>query len=249
MTRSAWSVVTTAVATLLTASTVVPASAAPAAADPLAGAPAVGECRSYTADDRLENHEDSPAVDCNGPHTALVVKVAIAPDKYDLSGRPSAQLQRFAAETCQGAWKDAIGASHTQQHMVVYIASWFAPSKAQLAEGARWIRCDVNAFDNRQLGNLPAATPFVDGNIDRGDRRCLTAKTAVVPCTASHKWIVRGLVRAPDGPYSTARQDAFAKKRCQRTLKRSDSRVLWWRVSKPSWQAGERHIACYGNGR
>lgn len=234
---------------LLTATSLLPASAAPVAADPLAGAPAVGECRSYIAKDRMNNHEESAAVDCAGPHTALVVEVAIAPSRYDLSGDPNAQLARFVGKTCKSAWNDAIGASHAQSHLVVYTASWFVPSKAQLAEGARWIRCDVNAYDNNQLGNLPTTTPFVDGNIDRGDRRCLTAKTAVVPCTASHKWIARGIVRAPDGPYSASRQDAFAKRRCPSTLKRSDSRFLWWRVSKSSWKSGERHIACYGDGR
>ena len=82
MTRSTWSVVTTALAMLLTAASTMPASAAPAAADPLAGAPAVGECRAYSLKDREGLHEDSPAVDCAGPHTALVVKVKIAPDKY-----------------------------------------------------------------------------------------------------------------------------------------------------------------------
>ena len=248
MTRSTWSVVTTALAMLLTAASTMPASAAPAAADPLAGSPAVGECRAYSLKDREGLHEDSPAVDCAGPHTALVVKVKIAPDKYKLSGKPSAGLQRFVSKTCDGAWDAATGTTHKQDHLVVYTRSWFSPTKAQLAAGARWIRCDVNAYDDNQLGNLPAATPFVDGGIDSGDRRCLTGKLNVVPCTASHQWISRGIVKMSDGPFSVARQDAFAKKRCPGVVKRADRRYLWWRVTEASWKAGERHITCYGNG-
>lgn len=247
MTRKTWSVVATAIAMLLSAASILPASAAPAA-DPLAGAPATGECRNYSMKSFMAAHEDSPAVDCAGPHTALVVGVAIAPNKYDLSGKPSAGLQRFALKACTDPWANAIGAGHKQLHLVVYTRSWFTPTKAQQAAGARWVRCDVNAYDDGGLGDLPATTPFVAGGIDSGDRRCLTGKQNVVPCTSSHKWISRGIVKVPDGRFSVARQDAVAKRRCGSTLKRSDRRFLWWRISESSWKSGERHVTCYGSG-
>ena len=247
MTRSTWSVIATAIAMLLSAASIPPVAAAPAA-DPLAGAPAVGECRAYTIKDRQGLHEDSPAVDCAGPHTALVVGVAIAPDKHDLSGKPSPGLQRFVLKACDDAWDAALGTSHAQDHLVVYTRSWFTATKAQQAAGARWVRCDINAYDDGRLGNLPATTPFVDGNIDKGDRRCLTRKLNVVPCTSGHKWISRGIVKMSDGRFSVARQDAFAKRRCQSTIKRSDRRYLWWRVSESAWKSGERHITCFGSG-
>ncbi|MCF6376368.1 septum formation family protein [Nocardioides KLBMP 9356] len=247
MTRSTWSVVATAIAMLITTAAALPAGASQSA-DPLAGAPGVGECRAYTIEDREGMHESSPAVDCAGPHTALVVAVEIVPKRIKLTGKPSARLQRFVSRTCKDPWNAAIGASHRQTHLVVYTASWFAPSKAQVKAGARWIRCDVNAYDDRELGNLPVTTPFVSGGIDPGDRRCLTRKRNVVPCTSSHTWISRGVVTAPDGRYSVARQDAFAKRRCPKVIKRADRRFLWWRVSEASWKSGERHITCYGNG-
>lgn len=249
MTRTTRSVITTALAMLLSAA-ILPAASAPAAAsDPLAGAPTVGECRSYTAEDRMGWTEDSGPSDCASRHTAVVVKVEIAPSKYELAGRPSAQLLDFARETCQPAWQQAVGVTHAQGHLVAYTWTWFAPTKAQLALGARWIRCDVNIYDGQALGALPASTPFVDGNIDRVDRKCLTAKGFVTSCANSHKWISRGIITVPAGAYSTARQDTVARRKCQGTLKRSDARYLWIRISEVAWKAGERHMVCFGNGR
>ena len=250
MTRWTWSVIATAAATLLSATASLPASAQPAAAgDPLAGAPAVGECRTYTAADRMSYHEDSPAVDCAGPHTALVVKVEIAPSKYDLSGKPNAQLYAYVSETCGPAWKRAVGTTHAQGHLVAYTYSWYTPTKYQLSLGARWIRCDVNAYDGKDgLGDLPQSTPFVDGNIDQVDRKCLDGTGYITSCANPHKWISRGLITVPKGPYSKDRQDAAARSRCQSTLKRSDRRYLWIRISESAWKRGERHIVCFGNG-
>ncbi len=251
MTRSLWSVIATALVTLLSAAATLPAAAqsGATAGDPLAGAAAVGECRNYTADDRMESTEDSSAVDCAGRHTALVVKVEIAPSKYELSGKPNTQLSNFAYETCLPAWRNAVGATHAQSHLVAYTYSWFKPTKSQLELGARWIRCDVNIYDGEKLGDLPSTTPFVDGNIDRVDRKCLNAKRFVVSCASFHRWISRGLVTVPKGPYSVARQDTVARRRCPSTLKGSDTRVLWWRISEFAWKAGERHVVCFGNGR
>lgn len=250
MTRSMWSVIATTLVTLLCAAATLPAAAQSGAqaGDPLAGAPALGECRNYTADDRTASSEDSSAVDCAGPHTALVVKVEIAPSKYELSGTPNRQLLNFAYETCLPAWRNAVGATHAQSHLVAYTYSWFKPTKSQLELGARWIRCDVNIYDGRKLGSLPSTTPFVDGNIDRVDRKCLTVKRLVVSCASNHAWTSRGLVTVPKGPYSVDRQDAVARRRCPSTLKRSDTRMLWWRVSEAAWKAGERHVVCFGNG-
>lgn len=250
MTRTTWSVITTAVATLLSMAAILPAGAqsTAAAGDPMAGAPAVGECRTYSADDRMGWKEDSPAVDCAGPHTALVVKVEIAPSKYDLSGKPNTQLNAFAYKTCIPAWRNAVGANHVQSHLAVYTYSWFTPTKAQLELGARWIRCDVNAYDGQGLGNLPRTTPFVDGNIDKVDRKCLNTKGYITSCANPHRWISRGLITVPKGSYSTDRQDTVARQRCQSTLKRSDRRYLWIRISESAWKRGERHIVCFGNG-
>ena len=251
MTRSMWSIIATALVTMLSAAATLPAAAQSGAraGDPLAGAPAVGECRNYTADDRMNPSEHSSAVDCAGRHTALVVKVEIAPSKYDLSGKPTAQLENFAYETCLPAWRNAVGATHAQSHLVAYTYSWFAPTRSQLELGARWIRCDVNIYDGEKLGNLPGTTPFVDGFIDRVDRKCLTAKGLVVSCASRHRWISRGLLTMPKGPYSVDRQDTVARRRCPGTLHGSDTRFLWWRVSESSWKAGERHVVCFGNGR
>ena len=251
MTRSTWSVIATAIVMLLSAAAILPAAAqtGATAGDPLAGAPAVGECRDYTADDRMGWHEDSTAVDCAEPHTALVVKVEIAPSKYDLSGKPNTQLNNFAYETCRPAWRAAVGATHAQSHLVAYTYSWFTPTRSQLELGARWIRCDVNIYDGEKLGNLPGTTPFVDGNIDRVDRKCLNAKRFIVSCASRHTWISRGIVTVPKGPYSVDRQDAVARRRCPSTLRGSDTRFLGWRVSELAWKAGERHVVCFGNGR
>ena len=249
MTRTIRSVFATAVAMLLSAA-ILPATAAPAgASDPLAGAPTVGECRTYTAKVRMGWTEDSAATDCASRHTGLVVKVAIAPSKYELSGRPNAQLLAFVHDTCLPAWRQAVGATHAQSHLTAYTYSWFAPTKAQLALGARWVRCDVNIWAGQELGALPTGTPFVAGNIDRVDRKCLTAKGYITSCANAHTWVSRGIVTASKGAYSVERQDAVARRKCQGTLKRSDRRYLWARISEADWKAGERHLVCFGNGR
>jgi len=248
MTRWSWSVIATAaIPTLLSVVAILPAAAG-ASGDPLAGAPAVGECRDYTAETRRGWNDDSAPVSCDDRHTALVVKVASAPSKYDLSGKPSTQLLNFASDTCLPAWRSAVGVTHAQRHLVAYTYSWFAPTKAQLAQGARWIRCDVNIDNGEKLGRLPSRAPFVEGDIDRIDRKCLNGKRLVVSCANPHEWISRGLVTVPKGPFSIQRQDSIARRRCTSTLKRSDRRYLWSRISESSWRAGERHIVCFGNG-
>ncbi len=55
----------------------------------------------------------------------------------------------------------------------------------------------MNILDGEKLGNLPSTTPFVDGNIDRVDRKCRNAKLFVVSCASRHAWISRGLVTVP----------------------------------------------------
>jgi hypothetical protein len=242
----------TAAAALLTIASTLLAGAAPvAAADPLVGAPAVGECRDYGPDELYSPHEESTPVDCGSDHTGLVVAVTVVPDEYALSATPDAQLGAYASKTCRSAWRRTIGASHAQAHQIVYRGAWFVPTESQLAQGARWLRCDVTALGGKdRLGDLPRATPFVDGAIDRGDRRCIDRKNYYVSCSQPHEWISRGIVTAPKGRYSEKAQDAFASRRCPSTLKRSsDSRYKWERVSKAAWKAGERHIVCFGNGR
>lgn len=251
-TARARSVVTTAAAALLTVASTLLAAAAPvAAADPLLGAPAVGECRDYGPDQFLSPHEESTPVDCGSDHTGLVVAVAVVPDEYALSATPDAELGAYASKTCRSAWRRTIGASHVQSHQIVYRGAWYVPTEAQLAQGARWLRCDVVALGGKdRLGTLPRATPFVDGAIDRGDRICMDRKSYYVSCAQPHAWISRGVITAPKGRYSEKAQDAFAGKRCLSTLKRSsDRRYRWVKVSKAAWKAGERHIVCFGNGR
>lgn len=250
MTRWTSSVISTAVSVLLAAALVPTAASSASAADPMAGAPAVGECRNYGPKEFSSPHEDSVSIDCASDHTGLVVAVAVVPDKYDLSGTPNTQLATYASKTCRSAWRRTIGASHAQEHLIVYRGAWFVPTASQLEQGARWLRCDVTALGGKKkLGDLPQATPFVTGNIDRGDRICMDRTTYYVSCSQPHAWISRDIVTAPKGGYSEARQDTFARKRCPSTLQRSDRRYKWVRVSEAAWKAGERDIVCYGNGR
>lgn len=245
MTR--WSFV--AVATLVASVLFAGGAVGPALAgtdDPWAGAAVVGECRSYTAAERAQRVEDSSPVDCGSRHTAEVIAVEQAPRKYEMGGDPDLRLTRFANSVCDSAFRHTLRIRHEETHLVAYTYSWFLPTRAQLARGARWVRCDVNLLDGSRLGALSRRTPEVGYyDIDRSERRCLTGTFLAVACTEPHAWFSRGVATVPDGRYSTERIDAAARARCPSVLHRGDRRYLWIRPTEYAWTGGERHVTCY----
>lgn len=245
MTRWTFAAVGPLVAALLLAGgTLSPASATDG--DPLAGAAVVGECRHYTAAERAEQAEDSSPVDCGSRHTAEVIAVEQAPRTYEMEGEASLRLTRFANNVCDSAFRRTLRIRHEETHVVAYTYSWFLPTRAQLALGARWVRCDVNLLDGPRLGVLPRRTPEVGYyDIDKSERRCLTRAYLVVACTEAHAWFSRGVATVPDGRYSTDRIDAAARRRCPSVLHRDDRRYLWIRPTEFGWTGGERHVTCY----
>lgn len=240
---------TTALAAVLAApllAVVVGSAPATAAGDPMAGAPVVGECHFYDAEDRFASTERSAPVDCAAKHTAVVLAVSEVPSGVDLEDDSNLALNRFASRTCSPALTDALDVSHNRAHLVRYTYSWFVPTAAQLAQGARWIRCDINRLDGRKLDKLPANGLYVDGFVQSWNRRCLSSRLLVVSCLRPHTWTARGLITVPDGRWSVDAQDARARSRCRGTLQRKDRRYLWVRISEFSWSVGERHVVCFG---
>jgi hypothetical protein len=225
-------------------------AAAQAAGDPLFEAPVVGECHDYDSRSALDDVEESPAVDCSAPHTGIVVAVVEVPGRFNLiDGRTSSQLSNWASRTCAVEMEGATGIGHAQSHLTIYSFAWYVPTRAQVRQGARWVRCDVISWDNGELSQLSDGVPSLKGNLSRSERRCINAKHKYVPCSKSHAWISRGIVRASKGSYSEDRFIVEGRRRCVSTLQRSDRRYRWVPPTLEAWKRGERHIVCYGNGR
>lgn len=178
---------------LLPALTLVAAGAAlvPAnAADPLAGAPAAGTCYDLTIAqvDKPSASEDTVA--CTKQHTIWVTGSVALPDGVPADSSKQAYVN-YATTTCQDLRRSSIGDDDLQYAESAYTITFFLPTQAQRADGARWVSCGVmlvkggsNVRSARETPR-PLADPMPDAI-----ELCQDSQFRTTPCTTDHKYRV-----------------------------------------------------------
>jgi hypothetical protein len=150
-------------------------------------APRAGQCRDTPQAVLPEAHDPTPPVDCTERHTLETYAVLRADGALD-GGRLDAMGER-----CVQRVQEFLGGDYEPTAVSVY---YFGPSRAQRAEGARWVRCDVGVVTDtafagvrRLTGSLQDA--FADG-VPPAYRRCLrsspdpVAPQPLVSCRQPH---------------------------------------------------------------
>jgi Septum formation len=239
-----------AVATVAAAATLLAVSTGPVSAGTTDGPdyqqPTVGECRDLDLTQAMKKSNGTAPIDCSNPHTTRVVAVGHLPAALDWDS-PNRKLSRAVGKVCEPAAAEALGGSAALRNRSAYGWFWFAPTKAQRAHGARWIRCDLALFGGARLLRLPTDdVPALEGApLPDSVARCLTAKTfAFTTCARKHTFRATGTFRMRQDTYPTLRQfEAAVLKRCPARVESASWR--WGVRGKYAWELGDHTVVCY----
>lgn len=227
--------------TLLTA--LATATTAPAAAAP--AAPTVGQCHAMTWQEAAKSSDPDPAVDCSRSHTSRTYAVLSVPSTTRMTDLDA--LGRLVARRCDPVWERAVHPSIEQRLLSSYTRFWFAPTTAQIRDGARWVRCDLALAGGPTLAPLPAAQQPALGTAPhpRNEARCYLGKRSgyqVTVCSRSHQYRALSVFQGTGKRYpSDAARFRMAQRGCKPVAGRS------WTTFNPTreqWRAGFRYFVC-----
>src|SRR5262249_26943336 len=125
--------------------------ASPASA---AGAtPKVGQCHQLTPRQIAAIADAKRAGSCSTRHNLQTVAVVTSPTS--LVGLTEEEHAELGSRLCSPKLAKALGRTATVREQTAYDLFFFAPTQAQIAAGARWIRCDVGLVAVAQFPSLP----------------------------------------------------------------------------------------------
>lgn len=233
------------VGTLLTSALATPAGAAAPAR------PQVGDCHSLTIEEYAATTDPDPRISCTRAHTSRTIAVK---DVSAAAFRTSATLLATGVRVCTPAFARATGGSESNRVLSAYELSFFAPTRAQLDAGARWIRCDIVLSGGPRLLALPTDREPALGSAPHASSvaRCLqlgSRSYRPTACSVTHNYRARGTLRIASSTYpGQDRLTALAARRCP-----SIARTRSWYATWPApvgWKYGkERVMVCYANTR
>lgn len=221
--------------------------AGPQRAGGMTGAPTVGSCSTMTPQQADARSDHSTVVDCSQAHTAQVAGVVKLPKQLDWSQASKNDLFRVVADRCLPQVAVALGRDAKTRDSSAYHYLYFAPTKAQQANGARWLSCSIIRPKDTALAKLPtSSTPFLPGGRLRDPlARCLSTTVLNTPCSAAHAWRATGTFWVA-GTYPG--QKALNKKavgKCRSRVK-SDRPYRWTYRDKITWNVAHDHVVvCY----
>lgn len=236
----------TTLAVLLSASSLT-ASAQPAAPTRTGStAPEVGSCHLYSWRDFGAQTEPRDPVPCDSEHTAVTVHVKRLSGRVDWS-RPQ-RLVDQATTPCLRAIVRKLGGGELTYLRTAYQPTWFLPTRAERARGAKWIRCDVVRYSVRSLLPLRDDLRLDGGEIPDDVARCLSAEGVLTPCSVPHRWRADGFLQLAGAAPPTPREArTIANRRCPATV---SGRGFLYRVSVGyEWRAGIKGLVCYSRTR
>lgn len=219
---------------------VAPSNAAP---DSSAAKPEAGQCRQLTPAQGEPSSNNSPTVSCSDPHTNYTYAVPTVPRRIKFKKISSAQFSKLGLSLCGGPRFDkALGRTDLVRDQTVYGSMFFGPSKAQRADGARWMRCDLFLLAGRDLGELPPTQhPMLQGPITDAVRRCLTHDHYFTTCITAHAYRSVTAFTVHSKKYPTKAQfTAQGRKHCP-----SSANDFFSWPFKSDWSTGDRGEVCY----
>jgi hypothetical protein len=237
---------TAAALALTAAATVAPASAG-TATDPMVGAPTVGACSRMTAAQADARTDRSAVVDCTQAHTAQVAGVVRVPSTLQWDTAGDHALYRVVARRCLPTVEALLGRSTRARDSSAYDLLWFAPTKAQIARGARWLSCSVELRQAASLARLPtSSSPFLPaGALPDKVARCLTTSALTTRCSARHHWRATGSFVISGSYPGRKKVDGAADEKC-RSRVTAGAPYRWTYQDKITWNLGGDHVVvCY----
>lgn len=224
-------------------------------------APVVGACRNLSFAAAASTSDDTTPVPCASHHTAVTVTVGSLVDKKHptFTDVNSPAIQQRLAVACPRAVKAYAGGSAETFKLSLVQALWFLPTPTQIADGARWYRCDmvVLAGPNQlatltgRMRNMLAPPHALNRWGTCGQVAPSSPKFRHELCSAKHKWRAIAIVTLPQkSRYLAKAATASATKSCG-TIAASNAagalKYTWsfeW-PNKQQWQAGQRYGLCW----
>ena len=122
----------------------------------LIGMPDPGSCWNVAPDHLGADDwfDDSPKVPCSRGHTTQTARAFTVPE-------PTVAMAKSVSDSCWDTSRMFLGVD--LDHWVPWQALVFLPSKAQVAKGASWVRCDVGIPARTQGTQQLAFTRSVEG--------------------------------------------------------------------------------------
>jgi hypothetical protein len=217
----------------------------PSGANAAAAKPQVGQCHQLTWRQAAGVADATRAVACSRRHNLQTVAVVTSPDS--LVGLTDDRLADLGARLCRPRVDKVLGRTAAVREQTVYSLFYFAPTPAQVAAGARWIRCDVGKIAVDHLVTLPRhrlARPVIGRHITDSERRCLTSSLYVAPCTTKHVFRSTKAFVLRQSTYPTGNQ---VLPRATRICPKGWDYVRWTTIW--GWQHGDHVAVCYDRTR
>ncbi|MFB9311867.1 septum formation family protein [Nocardioides plantarum] len=223
-------------------------------------APRLGACRRLELDDVAAPTNATKVVGCSSKHTAETYAVGDLPAELRDAAYDSAEVGRFAYDTCDAGLRKFLGADDSQSMRTVLSWAWFRPSEKAWDDGARWYRCDVigGGEQSAALVSLPrTARGILSGRPDDRWVACVkgpsVADSAKIPCTQPHDWRAVTTIKLGEAadPYpgdrlSEVQSRDFCKKSVQAYLDyppQFQFGFTWFHEAE--WKAGNRRSVCW----
>src|SRR4051812_1257860 len=166
-----------------------------AAPDPGYGAAKVGECHQMSAEQSVASVDTSRKASCRGKHTSVVAYVGYLP-KPVTPTTPVAQRRTLGKRFCRPAYQRTVGGTLADRATSILTWTLFTPSQAQLARGARWLRCEVVARSGGKLVPLPTGKPMLAQGVPEQVRICQTDAGVDISCARPHAFRVQAVYQA-----------------------------------------------------
>jgi hypothetical protein len=202
--------------------------------------PAVGSCHNYGKRVVKSLSDKTRPVPCTAAHREITVAVEMLP--AGIRYRQERRVLRAVGPACYRAFSAALGGDVTTRNLSAYRLAWYAPTRAERAHGARWLRCDLflaNGYRPQALPNpLLGGAPLPDSVA-----RCSRGALATV-CSGRHGFRAVAVVGFNAGHYPGARRlNRIARRRCSNKV---SSKVYRWAYPLSwQWRAGDNGIVCF----
>ncbi|HET6152705.1 MAG TPA: septum formation family protein [Marmoricola sp.] len=219
---------------------VAPSSAAPGRT--ATAKPKVGQCRDLTAAQGDPMANNSPTVPCSSPHTTYTFAVPNLARGVDAKHLSAAKFLTAGVDACTPRWHKFLGRSWGIEDQTMFSYMFFAPTKAQRAHGARWVRCDLILQSGGDINVLPAAhRPLLQGPLSNSVRRCRNQGGVYVTCDQTHVTRTAAFFNVMSKKRPTPTQFIrLGEKNCPV----GDRAFFGW-PNKYNWALGDRAEVCY----
>jgi len=220
--------------------------------DPDFDKPEVGACRLVKPGDIPPRSNTTATVPCSQRHNAITVAVSRTKPGQDLDRK---SVYDLTSSRCVQAGDRLSGLSGSSLAMSIITYSWFIPTPAERRAGARWLRCDLNAYTYAAKGrritdiyDLPRL-PLRGGQLPELLRLCVDQPHGDflrVSCSKRHTYRAVSAFRYPTHGRaypSSKRLDAIAEAGCRAAL-HPTGRFWWDFPSHEAWNAGHPWIPC-----